>query len=364
MNDASTIVLRLTSALCWLRTINASTTFPDLVHNVLAKVRICEALARASTLMKAIGNVATAEAFPSKYGHGVDIFDYVLLDWEHAAIQRPVQTVTSDPMDILSSSERFNPIREFMLKDRDTCPTSKTYLQQSINLDVNTGRYARLVKRMLDRTMVKLLRLSEETVQNSVFKLWKVTKKSQYLRWGREDEDLNFHPEASAVELPATNVNPSFRFPAGENLYFAGWHISQLFIRLSVPEFLVPFLGMSSIRSSLVNPDYSFKLVVPCLTCSPIGATFAPSLAQRVTILILAPGNILSVPMSRFDDNRHIRHRDDIQLLILTTLTAFTLRLISITTLCVESFSSKRMLLCPRKRRRPLWHIIRYRSKQ
>lgn len=112
----------------------------------------------------------------------------------------------------------------------------------------------------------------------------------------------------------------SLRLAPGEKLYIGGTDISQFYNRLKAPAFPIPLLGLPKIKAGEVGASpLESEYVVPCLTCIPMGATFAVSLAQRVSIGILdraglpRPGPLahLVVSLVRDGTGTHIPYIDD-----------------------------------------------------
>lgn len=135
--------------------------------------------------------------------------------------------------------------------------------------------------------MVTFLPPSPGVVENSVFGVLKEPHVSQILIWGKDRSILLFNPEASSVALPSPDLLCSLRLPPGSRLYLSGCDISQYYNRLRAPDFLVPFLGMPRVRSAALGLSPPHEVLVPCLRCIPMGASFAVNLAQRATLAIL-----------------------------------------------------------------------------
>lgn len=102
--------------------------------------------------------------------------------------------------------------------------------------------------------------------------------------WGGARSNLLFRPEGSGVELPTPYVLAELRLPVGENMFPASCDISQFYNQLATPAFLVPYLGPPKVRAVLVHTTFDCEFVIPCLRCVPMGATFAVSLAQSVSL--------------------------------------------------------------------------------
>lgn len=117
-------------------------------------------------------------------------------------------------------------------------------------------------------------------IENSVFGVWKDPGKTQRLIWGGNRSNQLFNTGASLVELPTPDLLSDLQLAKGESLILSGCDISQDYIRLMAPGFLVPFLGMLRIRSNLVATELTSEFVIPCLRCIPMVATLAVQLTQ------------------------------------------------------------------------------------
>lgn len=144
---------------------------------------------------------------------------------------------------------------------------------------------------------------------------------SQRLIWGGNRSNLLLNPGASFVELPTPDMLSSLSLPKGKTLYLSSCDISQFYNRLKAPEFLIPFLGLPRVKSSLVAVQTESEYVVPCLLCVPMGATLAVGLAQTVSMAILSRAALARPPLTRNEIDVKIRNGEGSQIVYIDDFT-------------------------------------------
>lgn len=153
--------------------------------------------------------------------------------------------------------------------------------------------------------MVELLNSDDFVIENSIFGVWKNVVISHRLIWAGNRSNLLFRQEASSVELPTPDLISSMFVDQGEELFVSGCDLSQYYNRLRAPSEMVPLLGFPRLKAALLGMTTPSGYITPCLTCIPMGASFAVALAQRVTTAVLrSAGFPPPTPFSSLLDSR------------------------------------------------------------
>lgn len=244
---------------------------------------MCDAVTRTAAL-DAAEPTCSAEGSDVGYTSVSNRGDFGLIDAELVAVSNPSGATTADMKALLGPNEHYILTKEDILLPKGTQPTEEDLRRVPVNLGVVRGQYLCLLYRMFKGGMMRYYSAESEAIENSLFGVWKEKGKSQRVIWVGLGLTCCSSHEARSVELPTPIVLADLRLPPGELLYLASSHISQFYNKLAVPEFLVPYLGLPRVRSSLVDTMLTSEFVIPCLLCIPMGANFAVSLAQAVSM--------------------------------------------------------------------------------
>lgn len=251
-----------------------------------------EAVARTRRLHEAGKAARQGAGSASEYGGAQHRGDYCLLNMSQVAVPGPRQAATVDPAGLLEPEDLHRLSEAFLIKKKEDWPGREELAKIRVHLGVQKGHYPALLEKMREANMLTYREAGEDVVENSVFGVWKVVGETQRLIWGGERANLFFRDEATHVDLPSPDLLSTLQTPAGSSLFLSGCDISQFYNRLSVPSFIVPFLGLPRIRSDLVTTNLSCAFVVPCLLCVPMGAKFSVALAQSISVSILRRANL------------------------------------------------------------------------
>lgn len=114
-----------------------------------------------------------------------------------------------------------------------------------------------------------------------------------------------FRGEASTVDLPTPDLVSSLFPDEGEVLFLSSCDLLQYYNRLRAPFDLVPFLGFPWLKERLLWMTTAFGYVTTFLTRILMGASFAVSLAQRVSNAVLCSASLPPpTPFASLHDSR------------------------------------------------------------
>lgn len=122
------------------------------------------------------------------------------------------------------------------------------------------------------------------------------------------------------MELPTQDLLSELQLHPGRELFLASCGISQYYNRLKAPPFLVPFLGLPRVSSSLVDTELRSDFVVPCLLCIPMGATFAVHVAQAASLALVRRSGVIGHALT-LDSDRTLREKSTIQVVYIDVST-------------------------------------------
>lgn len=178
------------------------------------------------TLFVALNKAAEADECQPAFGYGVCTRgDYCQLDVE-VAIPEPHQAATADPDNILVYDMKNILLPQHVLRDPNFSP-ARSPPSKPIHCSVKRGQYPTLVKKLMERGMVRLFNPSDNPVENSIFGVWKNPGESQRLIWSGDTFNALFHEEVSHVDLPSPAQLTSIHLPENKELRLGTCDISQ-----------------------------------------------------------------------------------------------------------------------------------------
>lgn len=156
-------------------------------------------------------------------------------------------------------------------------------MSKRVYREVKPTHYARLIRKLLAAKMGTLRPAAVDTIENTIFGVWKEPGVSQRLLWTGKRSNLLLNESLGAVELPSADIVSSLSLADEQKLRIGGCDISQYYNRLKAPHEIIRFLGLPTISAkSLELPGKSGR-VTRCLTCVPMGATFLVAIGEVVT---------------------------------------------------------------------------------
>lgn len=126
---------------------------------------------------------------------------YFLVDVDLFAIAVPNGAPTADAADFLFPSDLHHVCHELLNLLLSKRPSTDELRCTWIHCGVVKDQYSCIVKAFISTSMARLYPLSESTVENSVFGVWKSRGTSQCLVWGDERANQMVHPHPSAFFL-------------------------------------------------------------------------------------------------------------------------------------------------------------------
>lgn len=228
------------------------------------------------------------------YAWTPDRGDHCLVDVDMIAIPGPGEASVADPSDLLGPGNEPCFSYSYLVKPKSEWPSTSFLKSKRIRCDVKPNQYPTLVKRLVEANMVQLLNSDDSVMENSVFGVWKTAGVSQRLIWAGNRSNLLFRKEASSVELPTPDIVSSLFLDEGSELHISGCDLSQYHNRLRAPPELVPLLWFPRLEAKLLGLSSPSGILTPCLSCIPMGASFAVAIAQRVTSSVLRSAGLQS----------------------------------------------------------------------
>ena len=205
----------------------------------------------ASSSSDAVELTAAGVALPSDPG-GVDLLEVLPPD---------IAKIYAEP-----NPELFRP-----LEDQQTAP--KAHLVRS------PQDYAAIIRRMFSLGMVRFV--VHPKVVNGCFGAPKSDGKIRFVVDGRPAKAV-FVP-CPHMEMTSPDHLARLEVPAGQVLHVAKADLDNMFHRMRVPEWMIPYFGLPPVRAADVGVGSEFgddTMVHPCCTTLPMGWSHSAYLAQ------------------------------------------------------------------------------------
>jgi len=199
------------------------------------------------------------------------------------------------PPDIAAIYAEPNPELFRPLEDQTAAP--KAHLVRS------TQDYAAIIRRMFSLGMVRFVVHPE--VVNGCFGAPKSDGKIRFVVDGRPAKAV-FVP-CPHMEMTSPDQLARLEVPAGQVLHVAKADLDNMFHRIRVPDWMVPYFGLPAVRAADVGVGDDFgddTMVHPCCTTLPMGWSHSAYLAQ------VAHEHVISTHTTLAPADRITRHND------------------------------------------------------
>lgn len=105
--------------------------------------------------------------------------DHYLIDVDKVAVPTPDTASVADPLELLLERDSALYAGSSIIKPKADWPSRSALKSKRIYLEVKTRQYPRLIRKLLSANMITLRQSREETIENSIFGVWKEPGVSQ-----------------------------------------------------------------------------------------------------------------------------------------------------------------------------------------
>lgn len=141
--------------------------------------------------------------------------NHCLLDVNMVELLRAQEASVANPFAHLSEVDRTLFCSSSILKEKTAWPSSAQLQRKARFCGVKFGQYPKLINKLLEANMIKLLQPSDGAIENSIFGVWKQPNVSQRLIWSGDVSNQLFRDEVKSTELPTPDVISSLILDPG-----------------------------------------------------------------------------------------------------------------------------------------------------